>query len=220
MYLFHPDTIALFVSALLLSGYYAFLLVRVRRKRQMTIHAINRRARCLWVEEVMKDRSRDVMAVQTLRNYIMAATFKASSCVLLIMGTLTLSGQAETLAKTWQVLSIGGSLIAEWWIVKILCLLTALLVAFFAFAMTIRLLNHVVFMINLPPVLARESLSPQRVAQRLNQAGTFYSIGMRALFLTVPLAFWLFGPLFLVVATVGLIGVFYYLDRNPITEID
>lgn len=129
-------------------------------------------------------------------------------------------GQAENLAKTWQVLSIGGSLIAEWWIVKILCLLTALLVAFFAFAMTIRLLNHVVFMINLPSALARESLSPRQVAQRLNRAGAFYSIGMRSLFLTVPLAFWLFGPVFLVTATVGLLGVFYYLNRNPMTEID
>ncbi|WP_256377355.1 DUF599 family protein [Noviherbaspirillum sp. UKPF54] len=47
-----------------------------------------------------------------------------------------------------------------------------------------------------------------------------YSIGMRAFFMTVPLVFWLFGPLFLVAATIGLVAVLYLLDRNPITEVD
>jgi len=40
----------------------------------------------------MGDRSRDVMAVQTLRNYTMAATFMASTSALLVVGTLTCTG--------------------------------------------------------------------------------------------------------------------------------
>ncbi len=214
------DMIAIGISSLLLLLYYVFLMIRVRSNPDFTIHAINRKARCLWVKDVMNNPDKDVMAVQTIRNFAMAATFQASSAILLILGTLTLSGQAESLAKTWHVLSISGSQAAEWWIVKIICLLTVLIVAFFAFASVIRLLNHVVFMIALPQADANGMLSPENVASRLNRAGFFYRVGMRAFFITVPLVFWLFGPWFLVVATIGLVLVLYYLDRNPMVAMD
>lgn len=217
MYSFHLDAIAIAISTLLVLCYYIFLFTR---RPDFTIHAVNRRARQLWVAEVMKHSNKDVLAVQTLRNFVMAATFKASTASLLIMGTLTLSGQAESLAKTWHVLNLIGSQEPQWWIIKILCLLTILIVAFFAFALTVRQLNHVVFMVSLPQAETRGPLSPERVAQRLNRAGAFYSIGMRAFFITVPLVFWLFGPMFLVIATIGLIAVLYHLDRNPLDDND
>jgi uncharacterized membrane protein len=128
---------------------------------------------------------------------------------------LTLSTQAGTLLKAWHVLNIGGSQAPEWWIVKVICLLTVLLVAFFSFAMVIRLLNHVVFMVNLPKADAQGVLAPEQIAQRLNQAGTYYTVGMRAFFVTVPLVFWLFGALFLVASSVGLVAVLYRIDRSP-----
>lgn len=213
------DMIAIGTSSLLLASYYLFLLYRHRRNPDFTIHSVNHRARALWVSDVMKSQGKkDVMAVQTLRNIAMAATFKASSAILLILGTLTLSGQAENLARTWHVFNIGGSQAAEWWTVKILFLLTVLIVAFFAFSMVVRLLNHIVFMVNLSQADAHGALSPQRIAQRLNRAGVLYSVGMRAFFIAVPLAFWLFGPFFLLASTVGLIIVLYFLDRSPFAE--
>src|SRR5258706_8269213 len=101
------DVIALCASGLLLLAYYLFLLVRVRRDPDFTVHAVNHKARALWVMDVMRSQGKkDVMAVQTLRNIAMTATFKASSSILLILGRLTLSGQAENLSKTWHVLDI------------------------------------------------------------------------------------------------------------------
>lgn len=217
---FGIDAIVVIVCGLLMLAYYLFLVIRTRRDPEFSVHAVNHKARRLWVLDVMRHRGKDVMAVQTLRNLEMAATFKGSSAILLILGTLTLSGQADSLAKTWHVFSPGASPAAGLWTVKILCLLTVLIVAFFAFAMTIRLLNHVVFMVNLPPEDAFGSLSPEKIAQRLNRAGRFYAIGMRAFFIAVPLAFWLFGPWFLLGATVGVIAILYQLDHNPLTGQD
>lgn len=215
---FDLDILAIGISTMLFVAYYIFLIFRARRDPDFTIHAINQKARILWVAAVMKDRSKDIMAVQTLRNYVMAATFKASSAILLIIGTLTLSGQAESLARTWHVLNVAGPRTPEWWIVKIMCLLTVLIVVFFAFSMVIRSLNHVVFMISLPPDDAHGVFAADKVAKRLNHAGMFYSIGMRGFFLAVPLVFWLFGPVFLVASTLGLIVVLYQLDRNPLDD--
>ena len=209
------DLGALVASAALVAGYYALLWRRAQRDPHFTIHGVNDTARTLWVEYVMANPSRDVMAVQTLRNFTMSATFMASSAALLILGTLTLTSQGETLARTWHAVSLGGSSSPELWIVKIMTLLCAFIVAFFAFTWTVRLLNHVVFMINVPDAASHPGLGPRHVAYRLVRAGHFYSVGIRAFLAAVPLAFWLFGPLYLVIATIGLVFVLHYVDRSP-----
>ena len=61
-----------------------------------------------------------------------------------------------------------------------------------------------------------EALAPEAVARRLNRAGYMIAVGIRSLFVAVPLVFWLFGPAFLVIATIGLLIVLYRLDRNQI----
>jgi len=212
------DVFAFVASALLIAVYYAFLWTRARRDPHYTIHGVNVTARTLWVHDVMAHRNKDVMAVQTLRNYVMAASFMASTSVLLILGTLTLSTQAESLAQTWHAVNIGGSTTPQAWIIKVMCLLTTFIVAFFAFTMTIRLLNHVVFMINVPEGDAHVGLNPRHVAHRLARAGHYYSVGTRAFFVAIPLVFWLFGPLYLLLATIGLVITLHQVERTPRVE--
>lgn len=208
------DLAAFVTSTLLVSLYYLTLWRKVQRNPTYTIHGVNELARTLWVANVMRNPARDVMAVQTMRNFVMGASLMASTATLLILGTLTLSGQAENIARSWHVLNIGGTHAAALWIIKVICLLADFIVAFFAFAMAVRLANHVVFMINVPEPDAHHNLAPEAVARRLNRAGNLFAIGMRAFFFAVPLVFWLFGPLFLVVATGGLILALRRLDRS------
>jgi uncharacterized membrane protein len=203
------------VSLLLLIGYNVFLRLKLRSDPLYTMQAVNAVARAAWVETVMKAANKDVLAVQTLRNSIMGATFLSSTSVLLIIGTLTLSGQGENLGSTWHSLNIFGATHAELWLTKLLVLLLAMLVAFFSFAQAIRLYHHVGYMINVPMTMKHRALSPQHVALHLNRAGSFYAIGMRAYYVSVPLVFWLFGPHFMLLSTVILIPILYYLDRTP-----
>jgi uncharacterized membrane protein len=95
-----------------------------------------------------------------------------------------------------------------------MCLLADFIIAFFAFAMAVRLSNHVVFMVNVPESDAHHNLSPEAVARRLNRAGHMFSVGMRAFFFAVPLVFWLFGAPFLVIASAGLVFALQHLDRS------
>lgn len=213
----HPyafDIAGLAVSAALLGAYNYFLARKEKRDPAYTVRAVNALARTAWVETVMTE-GRDVLAVQTLRNSTMAATFLASTSVLLIIGVLTLSGQGDKLDATWHSLNLYGARHTELWIVKLLFLLLDLFVAFFSFSMSIRVFNHVGYMINVPLALNHKAISPAHVAIHLNRAGRFYSIGMRAYYYTVPLVFWLFGPHFMLLATLALIFVLYRLDRAP-----
>jgi len=212
------DILALAASASMVVAYYLHLRVRMRQDPTYSIHAVNETARRLWVLHVMANPSRDVMAVQTLRNFIMVGILMVSTATLLIIGTLTLSGQADSIARSWHTINVLGMPSAELWTVRIMCLLADFLVAFFAFTMAIRLANHVLFMINVPAELreGNEALTPEAVARRLNRAGRMIAVGIRSLFVAVPLVFWLFGPAFLILATAGLLIVLHRLDRNQV----
>jgi len=208
------DLGGLAISGLLLAAYNFFLARKEKRDPTYTVRAINTVARTAWVETVMAE-GKDILAVQTLRNSTMAATFLASTSVLLIIGVLSLSGQGDKLEATWHTLNLYGAKHTQLWIVKLLFLLLDLFFAFFSFSMSIRVFNHVGYMINVPLSLNHKSISPAHVASHLNRAGRFYSLGMRAYYYAVPLVFWLFGPHFMLLATLGLLFVLYRIDRAP-----
>jgi len=211
------ELLALALSAAMVGAYYLYLRARVRRDPNYSIHAVNEAARRMWVEHVMANPSRDVMAVQTLRNFIMFGVLMVSTATLLVIGTLTLLGQADNIARIWHASHLGPPS-AELWSIKVMCLLADFLVAFFAFLMSIRLANHVLFMMNVPREAREgiEALSPEAVARRLNRAGTMVAVGIRSLLVAVPLVFWLFGPAFLVISTIGLLVVLFRLDRSQV----
>lgn len=214
---FGADAMAVAVSLSLVAGYYIFQFFRAKRSRVYSMHYVNELTRRIWVETVMGKPGNEVMAIQTMRNFIMVGILMVSTSTLLIMGTLTLSGQADTINKTWHVLNLfEGSHSAKLWIIKVMCLLADFLIAFFSYAMAIRLANQILFMINIPAEYqpAHEALSPYHVARRLNLAGYMFAIGMRSYFFAIPLVFWLFGPVFLVIATIGLVIILSRLDRH------
>jgi uncharacterized membrane protein len=197
----------------ILALYHIFLAVCVRRSPHCTIQSVNREARRAWVMNIMTEPGQGILAVQTLRNSTMAATFLASTAVLMIMGVLTLSSQADKIAESWHALNAFGSRHPWLWEIKLLALLADLLVAFFSFAMSVRFYNHVGYQISLPPALRPAAVNPQQVARHLNRAGYFYSLGMRAYYLAVPLVFWLFGPHLMAAASAVVVVLLYFMDR-------
>ena len=207
------NLIAVLLSVSLILAYHWFLRMRVKKDPAYTIQAVLNIGRSAWVTRMM-DGKEGILAVQTLRNAIMGATFFASTAVVLIVGTLTLTAQADKLAEAWHALSPLNDVDQRLWLTKLLVLLIDLLYAFVCFAQTIRLLSHVGFLVSVPV----EKVTPTSVSHLLIQAGRYHTRGMRCYYYAAPLLFWLFGPVFLVVATCGLVICLYYLDRSPTQE--
>jgi len=213
---FATDLLAALVSVVLLAGYELFLRRKLRSDPLYSIQAVNARARSAWVQGVMEERGKDVLAIQTLRNSIMGPTFLASTAVLLILGVLTLSVQSEKLNQVWGVFNMFEQS-HQLWLAKLLLLALDYFVAFFCFSSAVRLFIHVGYMINVPAT-HHHVISPRTVAVFLNRAGFYHMLGMRAYYYSVPLVFWLFGPHFLLAATVLLVAVMFHLDRAPKTS--
>ena len=208
---FQSDLLALAGSLLLVAAYHGYLRWRLRHDPSYTIQAINAAARTAWVESIMA-KGPDVLAVQTLRNSTMAATFLASTAILLIIGVLNLSEHGAALSGLLpgvDKLRDGARVI---WGAKVVSLLLIFFWAFFSFSMAIRMYNHVGYLINTP---VEHGSNPSYVARLLNRSGTYYSGGMRSYYLSVPLVFWLFGPVYMFAATVVLVVVLYHVDRAP-----
>lgn len=209
------DWSALVISLALIGVYHAYLRWRVHRDPHYAVHSVNVLARTKWVEAIMSGGSKDVLAVQTLRNSVMAASFMASTAALMVMATLTFSSDIEKFARAWRSLGLIASSHAEIRMINLVLLMADFVIAFYCYSMSIRMFNHVGYMINLPPSAAVGGLSPQFVAAYLNRAGHYYSLGMRTFYFSLPLVFWFIGPHMIVLATLGLMGGLYILDRTP-----
>lgn len=206
-----PDLLAFFVSLGVLGTYHGYLFLRLRANPHYTIQSVNSTARSSWVSAVMADPSQAVLAVQTLRNSTMAATFLASTAVLLIIGVLNLGQAGNDNILTSVASHHYGALLQ---LIKLTPLLLVLFAAFLFFTLAIRMYNHVGYLINsrLP------ACTPVYVARILNRGGAYYSLGMRSYYLAVPFIFWLFGPVFMLLASVAMVAVLYHIDRAPDAE--
>ena len=216
----HATDLLSFCGAVsLVLAYQRYLGWRTRRDPASSAQDVMLAARAAWVGSVMRER-RDILAVQTLRNSTMSASFMASTAVLLIIGVLTLSAQGDKLSGTWHVLNFLGQFSAELWLFKLLMMLFDLLFAFFSFAMSVRIFHHIGYLINVPLDKAVEVTQIKHVEAQLNRAGIYYRIGMRTYYFTVPLLFWLFGPLWLLGATLAVVFFMFHLDRAPKHDTD
>ncbi len=126
------------VPALLFGGglilaYQIYLGYRERKQPGYAIHGLNALARIRWVASVMADGRKDVLAVQTLRNSLMAASMMASTAILLVIGTLNLGSEGARLEELLRPISNRAHDAAGDHALIVLLLLADFFVAFFFF---------------------------------------------------------------------------------------
>jgi uncharacterized membrane protein len=197
------------VAVLVLAGYHLYLTYEIRKKPLDTVIGLNNHTRKAWVQSVMSER-RDILAVQSLRNWIMAASFLASTAILINFGLLNIAFNSSSPGHS--PLDFVGSQNRTWWMAKLLILVVDFLFAFFSFSLAIRSFVHVNFMINVP--LSEDSLAtPEYVGKVFNRGANHYTFGMRGFYFAVPLTLWLFGPMWMLVGAFVLVVVLYRLDH-------
>ncbi len=208
-----PANLELFftgASFLILLSYYVRLINRVRHRPLTTSIGVINHLQGHWVESVMADQ-RDILAVQTLRNLVMASSFLASTAILICLGVISVAASPEKMAEITPSLQ---ELVREHrvlWLFKLMTIVVDFFFIFFSFTMAIRSFNQVNFMINVPSSLAHK-ITPDYVAGILRHASLHYTAGMRGYYIGVLLVLWLFGPIWMLLGTIVLIVVLYHLD--------
>lgn len=207
-----PEILLVSASFLILIFYHIHLLFQIRRSPQSTSFGLTRELRHSWVQMIMHEK-RDILAVQTLRNWIMSASFFASTSILISLGTLNVLLGGEHVPQLLHALNLFGSRSETLWLIKVIVLIIDFFFAFFNFALTIRYYNHVNFMINVSPD-KEKSISVDSVSKALDMGTMHYTLGMRSYYFAVPFTLWLFGPMLMLAGTVTMTIVLYKLDRT------
>ena len=174
-----------------------------------TLQGAGALARHDWVRSVMKE-SRDILAVQTLRNLTITASFLASTAFLIAVGLLSFLLGTDKLPEALSVLNLVGTVNVTSLTIKVLVLVLNFLLAFFNLTLELRYLNYCALLINVPngdePAVAR-------VVNLLERGALHHTLGVRGFYLGIPLALWLFGPLWMLVGAVVLVLLLYQLDH-------
>lgn len=130
-----------------------------------------------------------VLAVQTIRNNIMASTLLATT-------TITIGSVISVFVSST---SSSG---------KYRYIVLCFLVAFLCNVQSIRYYAHASFLVTLPANEARKDY----LAGILNRGSLFWSLGLRAFYFAIPLFLWIFGPLSMFMSCCSITFVLYFLD--------
>lgn len=213
-----------------LIGYHLQLYIRLHRRPDTTSIGLANHMRSLWVKNMMEGGRKEVLPVQTLRNLTMAASFLASTAIIVGLGILNLAITSEATPMASQHLMLFGSDNHTLWTVKLFALWAVFSFCFYNFMMAVRYYNHTALLINVPPeqhsahalhrpgYLIRlppiEGVAPgvRMVAEVLNQGAAHYTLGMRGYYLVIPMALWLAGSIWFFVGAVGLTLVLHRID--------
>lgn len=207
------DLLAFLISYVFIQSYYLYLKKRTLHAPQSSSHTLNALMRRQWVKMITNSGKLEILAIQTLRNSVMAANFMATTAILLMIGVLNLGEKIGQWTINWHPVCTVCNPDPTLWSLKLGALLLSFAVAFYYFAMAIRFFNHVGYMINLPDT----SLQAQTCAY-LDKAGRYYTFGTRSFFFSLPLILWFFGACFLILSSIGLIIGLSALDSAPNPE--
>lgn len=196
-------------SLSMLISYQAVLMYRSKHQPRGTAFARHKLLRRGWVERASRNGD-DILIVQNLRNWIMAANFLASTAILFVLGLISTVFSLDSISSKAHMLNMYGSHSDELLVFKILLLTMCFLAAFFNFSLCLRSMTHASFMTGLGP---EHVLGKRGAIQELELGAFHYMIGIRSYYLAMPLALWFFGPLWMGLGTVILLCILWRVDH-------
>jgi uncharacterized membrane protein len=212
------DSFAFAVFVFFTVGYHSFYYYMVRRRPGLIFKGRINLVRRAWVAKIYEENT-GIVAVQTLRNVTMAASFLTTASVILIGGLISLLLNLEAtqhifLAQT-EPPHITDPLLA----LKLISMIVLFVASLFYFSLCVRLLNHIGMLLGSPPAAIRDAMGEdavQFVYSLYAKAGRHYTFGMRSVYFLIPAVLWFLGPTLCIVATVGVGFICMKLDFGQV----
>ncbi|RLM91425.1 uncharacterized protein C2845_PM08G22230 [Panicum miliaceum] len=213
-----------------LVGYHLWLLYAILRHPAKTVIGLNAIARKRWVAAMIavgttsslnNTEKNGVLAVQTLRNNIMASTVLATTAITLVsvisvfVGVTAPASSSSASPSRAAPRLVYGSKAGEVFAAKYLAVSLCFMLAFVCNVQAIRLYAHASFLLGgLPPGDGTPEEFAAYVARTVNRGSFAWSLGLRAFYVSLALFLWTFGPIPMLVCSVLMCGLLYFLDTT------
>jgi hypothetical protein len=151
-------------------------------------------SRRVWVQKVMSTPGHEILAVQTVRNSLMAASMMATTAALGVGGSLSIGKEAAGLGQDISVALLGAT--ASWTAFKTALLAATLAAGFFLFSLAVRFYHRVGY--TLAGYQGGDSGALETASAELMRGAAFYRAGWRTFYTAIVCAAWFFGtwPMF------------------------
>ena len=199
--------IAAALTVAVLALYEIWFAVAQRRKPLQLARSAHASLREDWFDAVSQQPGSEVLAVQTLRNSLMSASMTASTAVLGLMGTVTLSASSLNASMGSAALQFTPRLTME------LLLLALLFASLVSSVMAVRYYNHAGFVGAMPVASEARRRWHGIGSSHLRRAGVLYSWSLRNLVLVVPAVAFILHPIAGPVAAVLVVLVLFGFDQ-------
>ncbi|TVT98895.1 hypothetical protein EJB05_55784 [Eragrostis curvula] len=228
-----------------LAGYHVWLLYTILRHPTRTVIGVNAIARKRWVAAMMANTEKNgVLAIQTLRNNIMASTVLSTTAITLvsvisvIIGVASPSSSSSSSLATPHRLAYGSKVVTppssssspllrlvfagsnrveQVFAAKYLAVSLCFMLAFVCNVQAIRLYAHASFLLGgMPPGEGAGARADfaAYVARTVNNGSYAWSLGLRAFYVSMALFLWTFGPVPMLAGSVLMCGMLYFLDTT------
>jgi uncharacterized membrane protein len=161
-----------------------------------------------------------VLAVQTLRNNIMASTVLATTAITLasvisvFIGATAGRSPTSPSSSSSSPMLVYGSKTGQVFAVKYLAISLCFMLAFVCNVQAIRLYAHASFLLGLPPEEGAAEDFAAYVARTVNRGSYAWSLGLRAFYVSLALFMWTFGPIPMLACSVLMCALLYFLDTT------
>ncbi|KAJ4874229.1 hypothetical protein Rs2_43930 [Raphanus sativus] len=209
------DAILVPAGLAVMVAYHVWLGYAIIHRPKLTVISLNAESRRQWVFSMMTEPLKNgTLAVQTIRNNIMASTLLATTAITLcsIIGVFVNNNTSASKSTASSSIIYGNKspLLST---IKNFAILVCFLMAFLCNVQSIRYYAHVSFLITVPVSRGKREHC-EYVSRNLNRASYFWSLGLRAFYFSFPLFLWNFGPIPMFVCCCLMSSILYFLDTT------
>jgi len=209
------EIVLICISVVAFIGYHVILFIVIRYNKNLLSLNYNIQHRRAWSFRAL--RLADVTAVQTLRNYMIVASFLATSALAMALFVIErlISGTPVNIPQLDFTNSVNNQ---QFFTIKLMLLLLDLFFTFFSFSTGLRFAMHTSFLVTTRDKMDGVELAVHfphelvAVSTMAERSVVHYWLGMRGYYTFFPLFFFIFGPTWLLVCTLVLILAMVWID--------
>lgn len=204
MDIFLFELISLITLSTLFSGYHLLLFWVIKKHPLRTAHGQNEKIRMFWVQTCLDER-KDLLAVQTLRNFMMSSSLLATTALTLssLIAAFFIKGGDEDSKINEMSENLSHHFTVEHKLFSMIILFT---LSFFSYMQSVRINSHAGVMFVIGSGNDRPAfLTPEYISKLLFRANLYHTAGTRLFYAAFLTVLWLFGPVISTIAAFFLI---------------
>lgn len=208
------DTILVPLSLFLTVGYHAYLWHTFTTKPSITSIGIDILRRRSWFQGVKggDDDKKGMLAVQSMRNTLMATILTASISIMVVLLLAALVNNTYNVSELLNKNRVFGSQSSKMLALKYGSAWLFLLISFFCSAIGLGFLIDSNFLVNVSAESECDSSCSCHAQAMMERGFMLAVVGNRVLCITFTLLLWMFGPVPVLVSSVALVYGLYELD--------